>query len=819
MSYVLQATFSRGQIDGDLHVRSDLELFRAGLAVCRNFITLKRGGVRRRGGTRFMGEVRDSASGGWLIPFEFGSGQNYMLEFGDRYFRVYTNGGRVAGVEVETPYPVNVLPALKYVQSIDTLFLVGGGVRPHRLLRRGETDWAIEPITFEDGPYLKVNTSGTYLTPAATGNPVPVMTSNTTPSGVASSTSGGENSYIPFSNKEGSLLRASSGSAGFVAYQFPQPVVIDAYILQAPIKAPEDMPIDWTIEGTNDGENWVVLDSRAGEGDWGIGERRAYEFFNAVAYLHYRFNFKRGGGTDAEAAAIARIYYHQSGKTQMPFTLTASAPDGINGGAGFRPGDVGRHLRLLGSDSLWRWATIESVLSPTEIKIRLYRQALLDTDNITSFRLGAWSETTGWPTSIAWHRDRLAFAGTDEEPQTVWETESGDYASFRVHDKVEAADGISVGINAAQVNRINWMVDKDNLLLGTSKAIRTLAKERADDTYGPDNVRQHLETNFGANDIPPVVVGPSAIYFGRYGTEIREIAYDLNSNGLQSRSLTDVHADLFAGGLSGATYEQYPSSIIWGWARDGGVRGFTYEREQQVYGCHAHGFGGEVLCARAIPGTLDSTSDEVWLLVRRHIDGRDRLYIELMQPPFAGGDIADAWHLDCAVRYEGEPANTISGLDYLEGEDVVLYADGFDYAGRVENGGASLPNGLKSQKILIGKNVAAVGVTLPWPANAKDGSSMGRKMWASDTYLAVRDTGTLRVGPHVYGAPAADPSCFDELIEIEDGEDVSRAPLRTRAIHALVDGEWHSGGQLVFGASGGRPCTVLAVNINIEGEP
>ena len=186
MSYQLQATFSRGELDPELVYRSDLELFRSSLAECENFVTLKRGGLRRRGGTKFIGELKDSLVGGWLIPFEFGNGQHYMLEFGDFYFRVYTNAGRVGTVEVTTPYSKAVLPLLKFVQSTDTLFITGGGVPPQALKRLAETSWTIEQMEFKDGPYLDVNVSSTSLQPTSTHNPVPDMTSNTTPSGIVS---------------------------------------------------------------------------------------------------------------------------------------------------------------------------------------------------------------------------------------------------------------------------------------------------------------------------------------------------------------------------------------------------------------------------------------------------------------------------------------------------------------------------------------------------------------------------------------------------------------------------------------------------------
>ncbi len=337
MSYHLQATFSRGELDPELIYRSDLELFRSSLAECRNFLTLKRGGLRRRGGTKFIAELKDSSRQGWLIPFEFGNGQYYMLEFGDHMFRIFTSEGRVGTVEVATPYSSEVLPRLKFVQSTDTLFIAGGGVAPQALKRLSELSWAIEPMSFRDGPYLDVNISPTNLKPTGTGNAVPKMTSNTAPSGVVSASNGSASAWQVFSRSEGKTV-LSSGATGWVQYQFPSSVVIDAYMLQAPNdnSQNDDMPWQWNIEASNNGSDWTILDTQDGQDTWASNEWREYDFHNETAFTHYRLSFTQGGGSASDNSAIGQLVFHQAGNDQSPFTLTASGTGGINGGAGFR---------------------------------------------------------------------------------------------------------------------------------------------------------------------------------------------------------------------------------------------------------------------------------------------------------------------------------------------------------------------------------------------------------------------------------------------------------------------------------------------------
>ncbi|MES0811296.1 hypothetical protein ABLO27_17555 [Roseibium sp. SCPC15] len=810
MSYHLQATFSRGELDPELVYRSDLEMFRSSLAECRNFITLKRGGLRRRGGTKFIAELKDSSKGGWLIPFEFGNGQYYMLEFGDRYFRVYTREGRVGIVDVETPYEIDVLPELKFVQSTDTLFITGGNLPPQALQRRGEVNWTIEPMEFKDGPFLDVNISPTNLKPSGTGNPVPVMTSNSAPSGTVSSSNGSASAWQVFNRSEGKVVLSSSGT-GWVQYRFPSAVVIDAYMLQAPSdnSKNDDMPWQWNIEASNDGSNWSILDTQDAQDTWTSSEWRQYSFPNKTAFTHYRLSFTQGGGSLADDSAIGQLVLHQSGDTQAPFNLTASDTTGINGGTGFQTTDVGRHIRFRGSDGFWRWFKIESRTSDKVVKVKLYGQSLQDTKAQSIWRMGAWSDTTGWPETIGWHKSRLAFAGTREEPQKVWESQTEDFNNFSVSHILQASDAVTAGILSGQVNRIQWLVDDNDLIVGTTRAVRALGKATEQDAYGPENVDQKPETNFGTNRVSPIKIGSVLLYFGPYGTDMREMAYDFGADGRVSQSLSEVQSHLFREGVVGASYQQYPDSIIWLWDKTGAGIGFTYERQQQVFGMQRHDFGGAVECMADLSG---DQSDEVWMIVNRTINGETKRYIEIMQRPFAGGQIEDAWHLDCASLYKGASANTVSGLGYLEGEEVIIYADGTDYAAIVTGGEVSLPNGQLAKKILVGLNVSARARTLPFPVSARDGALMGRKMRVDSCSIAVLETGTLKAG--------SDETYMDELIYYRAGDIAGEpAPLRTGPLDQTVETRWEDGGQLAFEASGGKPSTILTINFGTDAEP
>lgn len=172
-----KTVFSAGEVDPALHARTDLGRYQTGLATCENFVVMVEGGVTRRPGTRYVGELKTIAQRGLLLPFEFSVDDAYMLAFNDGAMRVYRNGGVILsqpGVpfELETPaFTEAVLDKLRWAQSGDVLFIAWGG-QPKVITRRDHDDWVIADYVNLRGPVEPQNTDRgrTMSASAQTGN-------------------------------------------------------------------------------------------------------------------------------------------------------------------------------------------------------------------------------------------------------------------------------------------------------------------------------------------------------------------------------------------------------------------------------------------------------------------------------------------------------------------------------------------------------------------------------------------------------------------------------------------------------------------------
>lgn len=148
-----QRSFNGGEVSPSMYSRIDDGKYQTGLAKCRNFLIEPQGPIVARPGFEFVCEVKDSSKPPRLIPFVFSADQTMVLEFGEKYVRFHTEGKTVIGTdgtpyEVATPYRLEDIFDLHFVQSADVLTICHPGHVPRELRRYGATDWRLETIVF-----------------------------------------------------------------------------------------------------------------------------------------------------------------------------------------------------------------------------------------------------------------------------------------------------------------------------------------------------------------------------------------------------------------------------------------------------------------------------------------------------------------------------------------------------------------------------------------------------------------------------------------------------------------------------------------------
>lgn len=269
-------------------------------------------------------------------------------------------------------------------------------------------------------------------------------------------------------------------------------------------------------------------------------------------------------------------------------------------------------------------------------------------------------------------------------------------------------------------------------------------------------------------------------------------------------------------------YSAEPFAVLWCRLSNGSLVGFTYNPEQDVTGWHRHPLGASaagvaVVESISVTPAPDGLSDELWMIVRRTIDGTTKRYIEYMARPWEGADSdgtagdaqENAFYVDCGLTYSGAPATTISGLDHLDGEAVQILADGATHPARTVSGGEiSLQSAAST--VHVGLKAPARMITTAIEAGGPSGTSQGK---AGRIYrIALHLIDTLGGFFGVPGAKFTDPSTLDEIdYRVPDDFMDAAPPIFSGIVDLTFPGDWDSERRVEIRQDDPLPMTIVAI--------
>jgi hypothetical protein len=90
-------------------------------------------------------------------------------------------------------------------------------------------------------------------------------------------------------NKSTKYFR-SGRNALWVQYKSTVPAIVVKYTISSANDVPGRDPRDWNLQGSNNGSDWTILDTRAAESFAARFQTKTYTFTNTTPYLYYRLN-------------------------------------------------------------------------------------------------------------------------------------------------------------------------------------------------------------------------------------------------------------------------------------------------------------------------------------------------------------------------------------------------------------------------------------------------------------------------------------------------------------------------------------------------
>lgn len=652
----IMTTFDAGELSPFMGGRVDFEKYPNGCSLVENYIPVVQGPMVRRGGTYFISEIANSANRGWLKSFSVSDGTNYMLEFGDRVIRVFANRGQLlsgaAQVTIATPFAVADLMssegtfALRFAQSADTLYIFHQSYQTQKLVRTAATSFVLSAVEFVAGPFQDQNTNESIIISANTQTGATILTANTsvfTPADVGT--------IFYLEQKDFSDVKP------WATYQA---VVVGDF------RRVDDRIYKCIAIGTNATQVTGVQTPTHTAGSAWDGDGEDATSTDAYGSIGVEWEYQHSGYGYVQITGYV-------GPAQVLGTITSGDPN-----------DTVMLPAQVVSAGTWKW-----------------RRALFNSGD-------------GYPSNGTFWRNRLVLARGRWLALSV----AADYENFEFKEADTTADddGMTEQLNARKLNQIVWLVEQDNLIVGLNGEEWEVGPTSTATAVGPTNIQATRNSSYGSRALVPLDIGGLIIFVQKAGRKVRDFDYDYSTNKYVSTDTTKL-ADHITNGTDGThagvisiAYQQEPYSVVWAARADGVLIGMTYDREpgrSDVYGWHRHPMtNGFVECVETL-ASPDGFYDDVWMIVRRTVDGATRRYIEYMARPLQDDqDIEQAHYVDCGLTYDGTAQTTFTGLTHLEGQTVQVLADGACVPDQTVNGGA----------ITIPLAATTVHVGLPSPA-------------------------------------------------------------------------------------------------------
>ena len=684
----LQPSFNAGEFSPRLASRLDFVKYGIGLAISENFVLLPEGGAMRRSGSRFISEVKLSSVKSRLKRFQFSVAQAYILELGAANMRFFRHQG-VISVAATTAVVTNGTFTTDIASWDDRT--IGGGSIAHDATNlnmildpggstSGDVGWAEQSIT--------TGTTGTehVIKFRVVGSP-------------------------------GDLLELRIGTATLLEDTLATTVVQTGYHCIAFTPTTSPFFVGFRRVGS-DGDKPVsiddieILDDAAVEIDTPYAEVDLYNvegpqsadvlyLFNSLYPTHKLQRFGHTTWSLVEVSWLDGPYFDEntsattlipSAATGLEINLTLSSAVGINDGQGWISTDIGRLVRYK-KTTVYGWAIITSITTNLIAVADVKKDFEASPTATTTFSLGAWSGTTGYPQVASFFEQRLYVGATLIQPQTLWGSQTADFENHTPDNfsgTVEADDALNFTLAADDVNAIRWIsAGGDTMVIGTDGGEWIPSSSGA--VITPLDITIRRQTTKGVANIQPIRIDSTVLFIQKGLRKLRELVFSFDINSYVSPDLTRTSHHITTSGVVEVAYAEEPDSVLWAVRNDGQLLSLTYRREEDVIGWSRHILGGSfaggdavVESVASIPGAdgsgqvQDSTDrNEVWIIVKRTINGATKRYIEFFERDFELGMAQeDTYYVDSCITLD-IPV-TITGA--TQADPVVITATAHGYS-------------------------------------------------------------------------------------------------------------------------------------------
>lgn len=705
--YISQLAFTTGEISPDVSRRFDLDQFKSALLLAENAVIRPYGAVARRQGSEYIGQVKNKDKSTRLFEFTAEKNKSFLLEIGEQYIRVWRNG-IYTGIELQTPFESDVVDKLNCIQSGDVMFICSGKYPAKTLSRYSDTDWRFDTYKLSEQPYGEVNIDK-ESTVILNGDTL-TATKDVFNADMVGSVMQIEHFVKAVStSKTGEVIQR-------VVWTSLEERKRDGYIKPA---SEEYNNINYDVEQFSSDEDlsWKFTS----HGTW-----------NGTV----KIQISNDGGTTWKDYRV----YTSNNDYNVTDTGKVSPNARLKVVSDLKGGSVNVDLSLL-PHSNYGVIEIKEFVDSKHVKVNVLN-SVVDNEATSKFRFGQWGKGLGYPRVCTFYQDRFILASSNQYPNYIWFSRTGDYSNFGV-EKVGGTITDDSAITLPVINR--KMYDIRHLIPANDLLILTSGNEWIIDgskTITPTNCNLRTQTQRGASECEPQYIGNRCVYVQARGCVVRDLGYSYESDNYTGADLTLFvkHLTKYRNFITSA-YAQDPDSIVYYVTDDGNIDCLTYIPEQKVYAWSHFTTKGKYKYAESV---AEGEQDSLYVIVERDFKSGTVMCIERFEPMYNADN--NNVYMDCYIRQTStENISTIT-VPHLIGEDVQIVVNGRERPIKEVPPTAIINIDGKAQSVAVGINYTTRLRIPSIEMQIQDGTLQGRQLTMSRLSMNILNSFGGKIG-------------------------------------------------------------------------
>ncbi len=406
------------------------------------------------------------------------------------------------------------------------------------------------------------------------------------------------------------------------------------------------------------------------------------------------------------------------------------------------------------------------------------------------------SSTNNYPGAVNYYQQRLILANTYNNPHIMHATQIGVYDSLQYHIPGRDDDSIEYEIRSRQVNEIRHIVAIEDLILLTADTEQRVT-DGSNFVLTPSTIGAKPQSYNGASKVRPAIVDDDILFVQEKGNQVRNLGYSTAAAKYTGNDLSIMAEHLFKNKtVVDIAYSEHPYGVLWCVMNDGILLGLTYQPTHKIWAWHQHSTDG---LYESVAVISEGNRDATYFVIKRTIDGNTVRYVERLEPRYTDS-AENAFFVDSGLSYDGSPTTAISGLGHLEGETVIVLADGNVIRDLVVSSGAiTLPNA--ASVVHVGLSYISDIETLGIDSNQQ--STQGRKKNVSQIAIRFQDSRGGWAGP--------DENNLLEIKPRHDSDSYDTVSLKTNERKINIEPGWNDDGQILIRQIDPLPMSILSL--------